>query len=205
MPSLLRSARSTGVIAGITLAVLIATGLMLALTHSKSAARQQRLVVANYETMALMRETVIAVQDAEIGLRGFLLTGDATSLEPYERARLRIESSLRQLEAAVEGDSDTTRQFQEFRDVTAQKFDQLNATVGAYQLNGREAALALDRTGAGRAMLSQVRLLADAFVEGQRLLLARRLTALRSEQEQADTAGLLVMGGAFVCLIVGRS
>ena len=203
MPSLLRSARSTGIIAGITLAVLIATGLMLALTHSKSAARQQRLVVANYETMALMRETVIAVQDAEIGLRGFLLTGDPTRLEPYERARLRIESSMRQLEAAVSGDPDTTRQFHEFHDVMTQKFDQMNATVGAYQLNGREAALALDRTGAGRAMLSQVRLLGDALVEGQRLLLARRLTALRSEHEQADRAGLLVMGGAFICLIVG--
>ncbi len=38
---------------------------------------------------------MIAVQDAEIGLRGYLLTGDATSLEPYERARLRIESSMR--------------------------------------------------------------------------------------------------------------
>ncbi len=203
MPSLLRSARSTGVIAGITLAVLIATGLMLALTHSKSAARQQRLVVANYETMALMREMVIAVQDAEIGMRGFLLSGDVTSLEPYERARLRIESGMRLLEAMVAGDPDTTRQFQEFRRVTAQKFDQLNATVGAYQLNGREAALALDRTGAGRAMLGQVRLLGDALVEGQRLLLARRVTALRSEQEQADIAGLLVMAGAFVCLIAG--
>lgn len=203
MPSLLRSARSTGVIAGITLAVLIATGLMLAFTHSQSAARQQRLVVANYVTMGLMREIVIAVQDAEIGLRGYLLTGDVTSLEPYERARLRIESSMRQFEAAVAGDSDTTRQFHEFRDVTTQKFDQLNATVGAYQLDGREAALALDRTGTGRAMLSQVRLLGDTLVEGQRLLLARRLTALRSEQEQADRAGLLVMGGAFICLIVG--
>ncbi|MDP3239460.1 MAG: CHASE3 domain-containing protein, partial [Reyranella sp.] len=193
----------TGVIAGITLAVLIATGLMLAFTHSQSAARQQRLVVANYVTMGLMREIVIAVQDAEIGLRGYLLTGDVTSLEPYERARLRIESSMRQFEAAVEGDSDTTRQFHEFRDVMTQKFDQLNATVGAYQLDGREAALALDRTGTGRAMLSQVRLLGDTLVEGQRLLLARRLTALRSEQEQADRAGLLVMGGAFICLIVG--
>lgn len=203
MPSLLRSARSTGVIAGITLAVLIATGLMLALTHSRSAAREQRLVVANYETMGLMRETVIAVQDAEIGLRGFLLTGDATRLEPYERARLRLESSMRQLEAAVSEDADTTRQFHEFRNVTTQKFEQLNATVAAYQLGGAEAALALDRTGAGRAMLSQVRLLGDALVEGQRLLLARRLVSLRSEQEQADTAGLLVMGGAFVCLIAG--
>ena len=203
MPSLLRSARSTGVIAGITLAVLIATGLMLALTHSKSAARQQRLVVANYETMGLMREMVIAVQDAEIGIRGFLLTGDISSLEPYERARLRIETNMRLLEAMVADDPDTLRQFREFRDVTAQKFEQLNATVGAHQLNGREAALALDRTGAGRAMLGQIRLVGDALVEGQRLLLARRVTALRSEQEQADIAGLLVMAGAFVCLIVG--
>ena len=203
MPSLLRSARSTGVIAGITLAVLIATGLMLALTHSKSAARQQRLVVANYETMGLMREMVIAVQDAEIGIRGFLLTGDISSLEPYERARLRIETNMRLLEAMVADDPDTLRQFREFRDVTAQKFEQLNATVGAHQLNGREAARALDRTGAGRAMLGQIRLLGDALVEGQRLLLARRVTALRSEQEQADIAGLLVMAGAFVCLIVG--
>jgi len=203
MPSLLRSARSTGMIAGITLAVLIATGLMLALAHSKSAIRQQRLVVANYETMGLMREMVIAVQDAEIGIRGFLLTGDITSLEPYERARLRIETNMRQIEAMVAGDPDTTRQFQEFQNVTAQKFEQLNATVGAYQLNGREAALALDRTGAGRAMLGQIRLLGDALVEGQRLLLARRVTALRSEQEQADIAGLLVMAGAFVCLVVG--
>jgi len=205
LPRLLQSARSTGVVAGITLAVLIAAGIMLAYSHSKSAARQQRLVVANYDTMALMREMVIAVQDAEIGLRGYLLTGDVTSLEPYERARLRIESSMRRLEAAVASDTDTTSQFHEFRDLTTQKFDQLNATVGAYQVNGREAALSLDRTGAGRAMLGQVRLLGDALVEGQRLLLARRLTALRSEQEQADIAGFLVMGGAFICLIFGIS
>ena len=110
---------------------------------------------------------------------------------------------MRLLEAMVADDPDTLRQFQEFRDVTAQKFEQLNATVGAHQLNGRDAALALDRTGAGRAMLGQIRLLGDALVEGQRLLLARRVTALRSEQEQADIAGLLVMAGAFVCLIVG--
>lgn len=203
MPSLLRSARSIGAIAGITLAMLIATGFLLAVAHSKSAARQQRLVVANYETMALMRETVIAVQDAEIGLRGFLLTGDVTSLEPYEHARLRIEANMRQLEASVASDSDTARQFREFRSVTTQKFDQMSAAVRTYQRNGREAALALDRTGTGRTMLGQLRLLGDALVEGQRLLLARRLTALRSEQEQANIASLLVMGGAFVCLIVG--
>ncbi len=52
-------------------------------------------------------------------------------------------------------------------------------------------------------MMGQVRLLGDSFVEGQRLLLASQLAALRSEQEQADIAGLLVMAGAFMCLIAG--
>lgn len=203
MPSGLRSARSIGVIAGLTIAMLIATGAMLAFTHSNSAALQQRQVVANYETMALMRETVIALQDAEIGLRGYLLTGDVASLEPYERARLRIDTGLRQLEVAVAGDSDTTRQFREFRTVAMDKLEQLNATIGAHQLHGRDAALALDRTGAGRAMMGQIRLLGDSFVEGQRLLLARQLAALRSEQKQAHIAGLLVMASAFLCLIAG--
>ncbi len=203
MPSALRSARSTGIVAGLTIAVLVATGVMLAFTHSKSAALQQRQVVAGYETMVLMRETIIALQDAEIGLRGLLLTGDVTSLEPYERARLRIDTGLRHLEAVVAGDPDTTRQFREFHAVAIGKLEQLSATVGAYQLHGRDAALALDRTGAGRAMMGQIRLLGDSFIEGQRLLLARRLAALRSEQEQADIAGLLVMTGAFLCLIAG--
>lgn len=203
MSNLLRSARSTGIVVGLTIAVLIASGIMLAVTHSKAAARQQRLVVSNYETMALMRDMVIALQDAEIGQRGYLLSGDATRLEPYERARVRIESGLRQLEASVVGNLDATRQFREFATLAGEKLEQLNATVGAYQLYGREAALALDRTGAGRAMMGQVRLLGDSFIEGQRLLLASQLAALRSEQEQADIAGLLVMAGAFMCLVAG--
>ncbi len=64
MPSALQTARLAGVIVGLTIAVVIASGVMLAITHSNSAARQQRLVVGNYETMSLMRETLIALQDA---------------------------------------------------------------------------------------------------------------------------------------------
>ena len=61
----------------------------------------------------------------------------------------------------------------------------------------------MERTGAGRATSDQLRQIANSFIEGQRLLLARRLTLLRSEQDQSDIAGLLVMTGAFLCLVVG--
>ncbi len=203
MPSVRRTARSTGLVVGITIAVLAITGAMLSIAHSNSASKQQRLVVTNYETIALIRQALVSMQDAEIGQRGFLLTGDAASLEPYERARLRLDTALRQLEAASSGDEDARRQIEEFRSAANQRFRELNAAITAYHAYGREAALSAAQSGIGRSSMDNIRQIADAFVEGQRLLLARRLASLRSEQEQADIAGLLVLGGAFLCLIVG--
>ena len=203
MASVPKAARSTGLVVGLTMVVMIAAGAMLAITHSNSAARQQRLVVGNYETMSLMRETVIALQDAEIGQQNYLLTGDLANLAPYERARLRIEAGLRQLEAAAAADLDATRHAREFRLLAVAKLEWLAGTVSAYQLHGRDAALALARTGVPRATMDQIRSVGDTFIEGQRLLLARRLATLRSEQDKADIAGLLVMAGAFICLVAG--
>jgi PAS domain S-box-containing protein len=197
------TARSTGVIVGLTIAVLIGTAALIAITHANSASRQQRLVVSSYEMLGLIRQAVIALQDAEIGQRAYLLSGQAIDLEPSERARLRLETALRQLEAAAASDHDSARQVAEFRRATNEKLEQINLVVSAFQLYGREAALALDRTGASRVTTDQIRQIADAFIEGQRLLLAQRLAALRSEQEQSDLAGLLLMAGAFLCLVIG--
>ena len=203
MPSGRVTTRSIGVVVGLTIAVVIGTGAMLAITHSNSAARQQRLVVGTYETLGLIRQTVVALRDAELGERAYLLSGDLGDLPPYERGRLRIETELRQLEAAAASDPDTVQQIKEFRSAAEEKLRQLNDTITAYQQYGREAALAIDRTGAGRATSDRIRQIANAFIEGQRLLLARRLGLLRSEQEQSDVAGLLVMAGAFICLVIG--
>jgi signal transduction histidine kinase/DNA-binding response OmpR family regulator len=203
MPRTRATTRSIGVIVGLTIAVLIGTGAMLAITHSNSAARQQRLVVSTYETLALMRQTVLALQDTELGERAYLLSGDVADLQPYERGRLRIETDLRQVEAAAASDPDTIQQIKEFRGAVDEKLGQLNDIINAYQQYGRDAALAIDRTGSGRATSDRIGQIAGAFIEGQRLLLARRLGSLRSEQEQSDLAGLLVMAGAFICLAIG--
>ncbi len=203
MTSFAGTARSWGVILGLTIAVLIGTAALLAVTHSNSAARQQRLIVASYEILGTMRQTVVALQDSELGQRAYLATGRASDLEPYEQARLRIEGGLRQLEGAAAGDPDTARQVREFRAAATEKLGQVNATISAYQLYGRDAALAQQRDGSGRVTSDHIRQISEAFIEGQRTLLARRLAQLRSEQEQSDIAGLLLLAGALLCLVVG--
>src|SRR5438093_6659127 len=106
MPSTWRTARSAGFVVGLTIAMLVAAGAMLTIVHSNSAAKQQQLVVSNYDTISTTRRSLIALQDAELGQRAYLLTGQLANLETYERARPRIDTLLRQLEAAVAGDPD---------------------------------------------------------------------------------------------------
>jgi PAS domain S-box-containing protein len=202
MASVRRSILSTGMVIGATIVVLVAAGALLTITHSNSAARQQRLVVSSFETIGLMRQALVAVQDAESSERGFLLSGEVASLEPYERARLRVDTLLRQLEATG-GEGDSARQIAEFHSAAAEKLEELATSISIYQRQGRDAAVDSAKLVASRATSDHIRQTSDAFVEGQRLLLARRLNMLRSEQEQADLAGLLVLGGAFVCLIAG--
>src|SRR5260370_19905417 len=107
------TARSTGVIVGLTIAILIGTGAMLAIAHSNSAARQQRLVVGSYETLALMHQAIIALQDTEIGQRAYLPRGEVADLQPYERSRPRIETEPPQLEARAHTDPRTMQQVKE--------------------------------------------------------------------------------------------
>src|SRR6202008_228044 len=96
-----------------------------------------------------------------------------------------------------------TRQVREFRAAANEKLEQINGTINAYQLHGRENALTQERTGSGKTISDQIRQISESFIEGQRLLLARRLALLRSEQEQSDIAGLLLLAGAFLCLVIG--
>ena len=104
MTSAWRTARTTGFVVGLTIAVLVAAGAMLTIVHSNSAAKQQQLVVSNYDTISAMRRALIALQDSELGQRAYLLTGDIANLEPYERARLRIDTLVRHLRCKIEED-----------------------------------------------------------------------------------------------------
>ena len=62
----MRTARSIGLVVGLTIVVLVATGAMLTVVHYNSAAKQQRLVSSNYKTIALMRQADDK-QDARAG------------------------------------------------------------------------------------------------------------------------------------------
>jgi PAS domain S-box-containing protein len=203
MPNTRRNTRAAGLVIGVTIMVLAATAGFLAVERSNSAAKQQRLVVSNYRTISLMREALIAVQDTEIGERTYLLTGNASDLRPYEDARLRVSAALQQIEAAASADANARAQVVQFQIVARERLRQLNAGVSAFQAYGRDSTQLPGAIEDQRETTERLREIADTFVANEASMLTNRLATLRAEQEQADLAGLLVLSGAFVCLIVG--
>ena len=138
---------------------------------------------------------VLAVEDAETGQRGYLLTWDDTYLEPYEQAVPRVPKLLDDLTVALPQDGDTGRLVTRLRRAATAKLDELGHTVTLARSGDRAGALALVATNQGRALMDEVREVASALAAGQETEWARLTGAIRAREQLLillDTAGVLL-------------
>ncbi len=184
MPRQRGTVRATGIVVGFTIAVVAAAGAFLTISHSRSANQQQRFVVSNYETISVMREAMIVLQDAEVGQRAYLLTGDTANLAP-----LRACATPHRLGAASARSRDRGRCRRAEPDRGVPRRDE-REVPGAQRQHRRLPALwPPDRVAAGNGAPDHRPLAAGRrFLRGGPAPAARaRLAMLRSEQEQATS------------------
>jgi CHASE3 domain sensor protein len=84
-----------------TLLALMAWNAYLAVSHLN---RMQKITALTMESSAIQAELAAVLKDLtdmESGQRGFLLTGDATYLQPYSEAKGRVETNFVALRAAL--------------------------------------------------------------------------------------------------------
>src|SRR3954470_16278376 len=100
---------------GLLLVILLAAGTagVFALTAQTEAANQLL-----YRTGPLRIESLRAQQsltDAESGMRGYVLTGQAEFLDPYERGRVAFDRHLDNAERLIDGDTTARDDIAEMR------------------------------------------------------------------------------------------
>ena len=104
-----------------------------------------------------------ALLDAEVGQRGYLLTGEAGFLAPYRASSERLDRVLARLGAAVRDDAGQATAFAAIKELVGGKRDELAATIARHDAGDREGALALVRQGSGRAIMDRIRALVGAM------------------------------------------
>lgn len=117
----------------------------------------------SHQTVSLLHRLLRSAVDAETGVRGFVITGAETYLEPYNAALPTFDGDLAQL-ARVYGDTPGRR---EQLDVLRARLDASQAELGviitATRQHGLQAAAARLATGRNKAAMDAVRSQVDAI------------------------------------------
>jgi signal transduction histidine kinase/ActR/RegA family two-component response regulator len=122
-------------------------------------------------------------QDAESGQRGYLLTGEKSYLEPYQKAVEAIPGQLARIDAMTSSNDQLTPQVSHIKDALAQKQAELAETIALYDKGDATKALELVRSGQGKAAMDDIRASMDTI----RRVGAADIAARDAHTDQVET------------------
>jgi PAS domain S-box-containing protein len=137
--------------------------------------------------------------DAETGQRGFLLTGDSSYLDPYNRALQEFPNDLATLKSLVSESGRGSENVDQLTTLANSKLGELRQTIETRRTQGAQAALAMVLTGQGRSTMDSVRALC-AQMRGTEN--ARQTQASSDGEAAAGIALLITVAGSLVLLFL---
>ena len=105
-----------------------------------------------------LQETFSTVQDAEIGQRGYLLVGNESYLEPYQKAVRSADQHIQRMKVLIDALPGQLTTFDAVPQLVAKKFAELKETIELRNSNGGDAALRVVRTGRGKDLMDEIRI-----------------------------------------------
>lgn len=140
-----------------------------------------------------------AIQDAETGQRGYLLTNRAEFLEPYYRATETIPLTVRRLGKLTSANADLRDVKRQIGLLTDQRMRQLATLIAQKQRGAIATDLLVERLRAGKQTMDELRLALAKIEQVQRLALRRaQAEAARATDRAERWRGMLLL---FACLL----
>ncbi len=161
------------VLFAVAIVVLIADA-ALSYHAIRTITENQNRVTRSEDILDELNITLSLMKDAETGQRGYLLTGDERYLAPYTGSAAAVQSHLARLKDLMTEPVGSQRLQPALEQHIHEKFTELEASLQAYRDRGRDAALAIVRTGRGREAMEQVRVLVGDMIDRERSILATR-------------------------------
>ena len=144
-----------------------------------------------------------AMQDAETGQRGYMLTGEQSYLEPYNEAVPKIPQLLEELKIVLAPYPDSVASVREVEGAIVGKLEEMSRTIELVR-NGQSAeALATLKTDQGKALMDEARALFDGIIDAA----DRRISDGNNNQRGATNAlrWVTIISAVVIIAVVGGS
>jgi PAS domain S-box-containing protein len=160
----------------------------------------------NSEQESITRQVVDATNgllssltNAEMGQRGYLLTGDDRYLDPYTAATTAIPAALAEL-SRLEATPAEAELVERLRPLVEQKMDELAITIELRHEGQAERALSIVRTDRGKNVMDQIRQVCAGI---QRSTYGRASLQAEEARMSGSRAALIsVIGGALLFVLL---
>ena len=144
-----------------------------------------------------------AVQDAERGQRGFLITDQDAYLEPYTKAKERLPQLMVELQQVTNANHDQQERILKLQADITTKMNELAETITAMRQQGYEAARAIVNTNAGRLSMEAVSADLASIMDAANARLSTRLERAAAAEERITQTFVLGSAVAALALVVG--
>jgi signal transduction histidine kinase/ActR/RegA family two-component response regulator len=176
--------------AALPLGFLLATAIYQLTIAVPEARRTRAETIASFQALRNVSAVEEAVQDAERGQRGYLVTGRNIYLEPYEHARTALPALISQLRGAVQQNGDQQERLLRLQADLTTKMNELESTIAVYRRSGFEAAKAIVDTDAGRTSMDAILADLNAISDTETARLNARSNAAEAAAHRENLAFL---------------
>lgn len=139
--------------------------------------------VLERDIRALTTNLLAATIDAETGQRGYLLTGEARYLAPFERAQPRLRRDMASLRELVAKDAAQLAVVNELSGVIDAKMAELTETIEQAKAGQRDAAIQTVLSDRGRLLMENARTRLAQLISNAEGRVAARLQAVTEGAE----------------------
>lgn len=146
----------SGVALAVTAIVLLANGLLFYNSHVRLTAAT-RDVAESVDARQLLSEMLTVLLHAESSHRGFILTDDASHLEPYNESLQQAERLLARIGPLLQPDVPQMQRLATVQALVAERFAELSSTLAVRRLEGADAARRLIRENHQLGTLDELR------------------------------------------------
>jgi len=146
-----------------------------------------------------LAQALSLITDAETGQRGFLLTGQASYLEPYDAAVTRLPQRLERLRRLTSDNSGQQARVDALERLSRQKLAELSATVATHERGNSREALRVVLSGEGKRVMDEIRATVEAMHAEEAQLLTDRVAA---EARHSRRATLTIVSSLALALVL---
>jgi signal transduction histidine kinase len=182
------------------IAILIGT-LVVGLANLRTVHVTSEAVAQTHSVKVAFQHVLTTIVDAETGERGFIITGAASYLEPYDRAREAIAAEFERAGALIANDHEQRADFDQLSGTVELKLRELAEAIRQRRESGFSAAQAQVATNVGKRTMDGIRAIVARMEAREDALLAARTAQAERSYGVALVTGFISTAMALVALI----